>query len=44
MPPVSQPASPLLRLRLTDGRHVVFDNYLDLLEFVFERMVQRGDL
>ncbi|WP_260927439.1 hypothetical protein [Novosphingobium sp. 9] len=33
-----------IRLRLVTGHHVIFDNMIDLFDFVVERMIARGDL
>jgi len=34
----------MMRLRLTDGSFIEFDNAIDLLDFVIERMLLRGEL
>lgn len=34
----------MIRLRLTSGHTVAFDNMIDLLDYVVERMRARGEL
>lgn len=34
----------MIRLHLIGGRSVEFDNFIDLIDFVVERMVERGEL
>ncbi len=34
----------MIRLHLTTGPVVTFDNFIDLLDYVVERMLQRGEL
>lgn len=33
----------MIRLHLTNGRARVFDNFIDLFDFVLERMAQGAD-
>lgn len=45
LPAVARPApAPIIRLRLTSGHVVKFDNYIDLWDYVEERMFARGEL
>lgn len=34
----------MIRLRLANGRTMLFDNFVDLFDFMLDRMIQRGDL
>lgn len=34
----------MIRLRLTSGHHLAFDNMVDLLDFIVERMLRAGEL
>lgn len=34
----------MMRLRLTSGHYVAFDNAIDLFDFVLERMLLAGEL
>ncbi|EJL21927.1 hypothetical protein PMI02_04912 [Novosphingobium sp. AP12] len=34
----------MIRLRLTTGHYVTFDNAVDMLDFVLERMLLAGEL
>ena len=34
----------MIRLHLTTGPVVTFDNFIDLFDYMIDRMTQRGDL
>lgn len=34
----------MIRLRLTSGPIIEFDNFIDLFDYVIERMARSGDL
>ncbi|TCM30038.1 hypothetical protein EDF59_12765 [Novosphingobium sp. ST904] len=34
----------MIRLRLSTGRTVMFDNFIDLFDYMIEQMTRRGEL